>query len=116
VTYQSSAGRKVSARTTLTVGDYYGGEKTSVNVGAVWRASPQLLFDLSLNRNDITLAGQSFTADVYGGRIRTALSTRFFTNAFFQYNSAADQSVVNVRLDYIHSPLSDLFVAYTERR
>jgi hypothetical protein len=116
ITYQSSAGRPLSARTTLTVGDYYGGEKTSVNMGALWRASPQLLFDLSLNRNDITLNGRSFTADVYGARIRGALSTTFFTNAFFQYNAAAHQSVVNIRVDYIHSPLSDLFVAYTERR
>jgi hypothetical protein len=116
VTYQSSAGRKLSARSTLTMGDYYGGRKTSLNVGSLWRANSQLLFDLTLNHNDITLGGQPFTADVYGARVRTALSTAFFTNAFFQYNAAADQSVVNVRLDYIHSPLSDLFVAYTERR
>jgi hypothetical protein len=116
VTYQSSAGRKFSARTTLTTGAYYGGEKTSVDLGALWRASNRLLFDLTLNHNAITLSGQSFTADVYGARVRGALSTKFFTNAFFQYNAAADQAVVNVRLDYLHSPLSDLFVAYTERR
>ena len=116
ITYNSSAGRSFSARTGLTIGDYYGGEKTSLNVGALWRASPQLLFDLSLNRNDITINGQSVAADVYGARIRGALSTRFFTNAFFQYNAAAEQTVVNVRFDWMHSPLSDLFVAYTERR
>jgi len=115
-TYQSSAGRKFSARTTLTRGAYYGGEKTSLDVGALWRATSQLLFDVTLSHNDITLGGKPFTADVLGARVRTALSTRFFTNAFFQYNAAAEQSVVNLRLDYIHSPLSDLFVAYTERR
>ena len=116
ITYNSSAGRGVSARTSLTVGDYYGGEKTSLNVGALWRANPQLLLDVSLNRNDITLDGESFAADVYGLRVRGALSTTFFANAFFQYNAAAEQSVVNVRFDWMHSPLSDLFVAYTERR
>ena len=69
-----------------------------------------------MNRNDITLNGESFAADVYGARIRGAFSTRFFTNAFFQYNAAAEQAVVNIRFDWLHSPLSDLFVAYTERR
>ena len=116
ISYQSSAGRPLSARTTFTTGGYYGGDKTSLNVGALWRANPQLLFDLSVNRNNITLNDQAFTADVYGARIRGALSTRFFTNAFFQYNAAAHQSVVNIRVDFMHSPLSDLFVAYTERR
>jgi hypothetical protein len=115
-TYQSSAGQKLSARTTLTTGAYYGGEKTSLDLGALWRASSQLLFDLTLSHNAITLGGEPFTADVYGARVRTGLSTTFFTNAFFQYNAAADQSVVNVRVDWMHSPLSDLFVAYTERR
>jgi hypothetical protein len=116
ISYNSSAGRAFSARTSLTVGDFYGGEKTSVNVGALWRANPQLLFDLSVNRNDITLNGESLAADVYGARIRGALSTKFFANAFFQYNAAAEQAVVNIRVDWMHSPLSDLFVAYTERR
>ena len=116
VTYQSNAGRKFSARTTLTTGAYYGGEKTSVDLGALWRASNRLLFDLTLNRNAITLDRQSVAADVYAARVRGALSTKFFSNAFFQYNVAANQAVVNVRLDYLHSPLSDLFVAYTERR
>ncbi len=116
ITYNSSAGRNFSGRTGLTIGDYYGGEKTSFNVGARWCAKPQLLFDVSVNRNDITLNGQSVAADVYGACVRGALSTRFFTNAFFQYNAASQQSVVNIRLDWMHSPLSDLFVAYTERR
>jgi hypothetical protein len=116
VSYQSSLARKLSARTGLTQGAYYGGDKTSVSVGALWRANAQLLFDLSLDRNDITLNGAPVTADVCGGRIRYAFSTTLFTNAFYQYNAAAKQSVINARLDFLHSPLSDLFVAYTERR
>ena len=71
---------------------------------------------MSLDRNDITLNDAPVTADVYGARVRYAFSTTFFSNAFYQYNAAAEQAVVNIRFDWLHSPLSDLFVAYTERR
>ena len=116
ISYQSSLARKLSARTGLTVGPYYGGDKTSISVGALWRANAQALFDVSLDRNDITLNGAPVTADVYAARVRYAFSTTLFTNAFYQYNAAARQSVINARVDFLHSPLSDLFVAYTERR
>lgn len=33
-----------------------------------------------------------------------------------QYNTAVDQVVTNLRLNFVHSPLSDLVVVYTERR
>jgi len=76
----------------------------------------RVCFDLFADRNEIALPDVAFTADVYGGRINWALSTRFFTTAFVQYNAAADEVFTNVRLNYIHAPLSDLFLVYTERR
>ena len=59
---------------------------------------------------------EDFAADVYGLRAIFAASTRFFTSAFVQYNALTQEVVTNVRLDYIHAPLSDLFLVYTERR
>ncbi len=116
VSYRSSAGRRLSGRLTLTGGGYYGGAKTTIGLGAHWRPSPRLALDTTLDRNDMTLRGRSFRADVFGGRVQAGLSTIFFASGFLQYNAAAGQAVVNFRLDYIHSPLSDFFVAYTERR
>jgi len=43
-------------------------------------------------------------------------STRLLTSAFVQYNEAARELVTNVRLNWIHAPLSDLYVVLTERR
>jgi len=53
---------------------------------------------------------------VYGARVNWALSTRFFTTAFVQYNAETEEVFSNVRLNLIHAPLSDVFVVYTERR
>ncbi|MCJ7627971.1 MAG: hypothetical protein MUO50_06230, partial [Longimicrobiales bacterium] len=43
-------------------------------------------------------------------------STRLFLSGFFQFNAASEDAVMNLRLNFIHSPLSDLFLVYSERR
>ncbi len=114
--YRSSGARRFSGRAGLSTGGYFGGTKASWNAGALWRVAPELACELSFDRSDITLDGRAFSTDLVGLRARYSLSTIVFASGFFQYNSAADQRVLNFRLDYIHSPLSDLFVVYTERR
>jgi hypothetical protein len=39
-----------------------------------------------------------------------------FLNAFVQYNGLTRDVSSNVRFDFIHHPLSDLFVVYNETR
>jgi len=116
VSYQSSAGRGFSGKASVTSGGYFDGDRTSLGLDILWRVNQHLAFDLFADRNDITLPDVAFTADVYGGRLNWALSTRFFTTAFVQYNAQTDEVFSNLRLNYIHAPLSDLFLVYTERR
>ena len=76
----------------------------------------RLSFDFSAERNELSMPGaEDFGANVYGGRATFAASTRFFTSAFVQYNALTEEVVSNVRVNYIHAPLSDLFLVYTER-
>ncbi len=116
VSYKSSAGRPFSGSVSMTSGGFYDGDRNSVGLGALWRPSRHLGLDLFVDRNEITLTDASFTADVYGARINWALSTRFFTTAFVQYNAETDEVFSNVRVNFIHAPLSDVFLVYTERR
>jgi len=116
VSYQSSAGRPLSGSVRLTKGGYYSGDRRSLGMGALWRVNQHLAFDLFADRNRVTLPDASFKADVYGGRVNWAVSTRFFTTAFVQYNAETEEVFSNVRLNLIHAPLSDLFLVYTERR
>ncbi len=37
-------------------------------------------------------------------------------SAFLQYNRSADELVTNLRVNFIHAPLSDVFLVFTERR
>ena len=75
----------------------------------------RLAFDGSAERNDIDLPDGDYSANVYSGRATFAASTHFFTSAYVQYNALTDVVVTNLRINFIHSPLSDLFLVYTER-
>mgnify|MGYP001577899772 CR=1 FL=1 len=116
LSYRSSAGRALSGQVNLSHGGYYSGDKTSVSLSALWRPNYRLSMDLSVQRNDVDLPDETFSANVFGVRVKYGFSTTLFASAYLQYNAAADQVVTNLRVNFIHSPLSDLFVVYTERR
>ena len=117
VTLRTSAGRPLWGQLRFSNGGFFDGQRTSVGLSGQWRASYRLALDYSVERNQVSLPGaEDFDADVYGGRLTFAASTTFFTSAFVQYNTASEIVVTNLRLNYIHAPLSDLFLVYTERR
>ena len=115
-TYQSNLGRRVGGRVSLTRGGFFDGERTSLGGSLTVRPSARLFVEASAQRNRLTLAGRSFDANLFAGRIRLARDTRTFLSAFVQYNESADELQTNVRFNLIHAPLSDLFLVYSERR
>ncbi len=115
-TYSPSGARALSGRFSLSYGDFYDGTKTTFGFGALWRASPQLSMDFTVDHNAVRLREGRFDADAAGAKLVYAFSRKLFTSAFVQYNGTLDQLVTNLRLDLIHAPLSDLFVVLVERR
>ena len=114
--YTASGARRVYGGFGISHGDFYDGERTSIDLRLAVRPSPRVSAELFAQRNDVSLAGQSLAADVFGGRIRYAASTRFFASAFVQYLEASNELVSNLRFNFIHAPLSDIFLVLTERR
>ena len=114
--YQSNLGRKVGGRLSVTRGGFFDGERTSVGGSVTLRPSARLFVEGTAQRNRLTLAGQTFDANLFGGRVRLARDTRTFLSAFVQYNESTDELQTNVRFNLIHAPLSDLFLVYSERR
>jgi hypothetical protein len=81
-----------------------------------FRPSSRLNTELTLSYDDVDLANGAFTAVVSRLRVGYALSTRAFADAFVQYNSVDHRIATNVRFNFIHRPLSDIFVVFTEDR
>lgn len=115
--YDASRARAMSGRVNVGGGGYFGGNRFSVGGNVLGRLGYRWLLDLSLNHNRIDLPGQApVTADVFGAKLNGFFSTRLLTTAFVQYNEASQQLVTNIRLNWIHAPLSDLFLVLTELR
>jgi len=113
---QTSRARDVAATVGVTVGDFFQGTRRSLALATFLRPSYHMTMELRGERNLIDLGGESTTADVFGARVNYAVSTRLYANAFVQYNASTRQTITNLRLDFLHAPLSDLFLVYTERR
>lgn len=114
--YRSSAGRAFAGGLSVSGGDFFDGERRSVGLTGAWRASYRLSLDVSADHNEIRFPDSRFTADVYGARLRYSHSRSLFGSAFVQYNDVQEQVVTNLRMNFVHAPLSDLFLVYTERR
>jgi hypothetical protein len=114
--YSSSQGRALSVNAGVSGGGFYDGTRATLTGGMRWQPDRHLVLDVDANRNAIQAQGTSFTADLYSARVQYALTTQFNVSTYVQYNTAVDEVVSNVRADFIHAPLSNLFLLYTERR
>ena len=116
LSYQSDASRALSGQLRLGGGGYFQGDRRSIGGAIVWRVDAHLGVELGADHNVIDLEGDPFTVDVYSARLDYAFSTRLLSGAWVQYNDATDELVTNVRVNFLHAPLSDLFLVYSERR
>ncbi|MGI9627751.1 MAG: DUF5916 domain-containing protein [Longimicrobiales bacterium] len=115
--YQASGARPLSGRVNVTGGGYFGGSRFSVGANVLGRVGYRVLLNLSVQHNRIDLPDQPVvTADVFGAKLDGFFSTRLLTTAFVQYNQATREVITNVRLNWLHAPLSNLYLVLTERR
>ncbi|MBI4483184.1 MAG: carbohydrate binding family 9 domain-containing protein [Acidobacteria bacterium] len=113
---ESDRSKKFYGMLDLSKGDFYSGKKTTAFALAAFRPSPRFSLESRYTRNDVRLLQGSFTTQVLGLRANYSFSTRMFLNALFQYNSDRRQVASNIRFNFIHHPLSDLFIVYNEQR
>ncbi|MDZ7343700.1 MAG: hypothetical protein ONA90_04210, partial [candidate division KSB1 bacterium] len=77
---------------------------------------PHFSFRLTYDRNQVDLPEGKLDTDLFALRLNLTFSTRLFLNTLVQYNSETNELSTNLRLNFIHSPGSDLFIVYNESR
>ena len=87
-----------------------------MSAGVDIRPNYHVNIDLSYSRNDVTLPNGAFTTQLLGSRILYGFSPRLFLNAFLQYNADTKQVSSNIRFNFTHHPLSDIYIVYNDRR
>jgi len=117
VSYVGSNARRLAFNGEYRFGQYYNGTRAGVTAGGRMRVSARLATTLSVSRDVIDLpAGVTFSTTLASLRVDASFSTRMFLNAFIQYNSVTRQLASNIRYQFIHHPLSDLFLVYNDTR
>ncbi len=114
--FHSNPSRPLSFEAGLNSGTFYDGERDGYELELNLKPNYRLSTALSWEYNDVKLPSGDFSTDLAGLRLVYAFSNRMFFNALVQYNSQSDEIISNLRFNFIHHPLSDLYVVYNERR
>ena len=115
--YNSDQSKKFSGSIRYNFGDFYDGDRQTVNAGLRYAPSPHFSVTANYERNDIQNVGaanQSLITDLYTGSLRLALNPRVQLSSFYQYNSFDQQGRWNVRFSWEYMPLSFIYVVFND--
>ncbi|MCY4572656.1 MAG: DUF5916 domain-containing protein [Gemmatimonadetes bacterium] len=112
--FNTNDSREFSARGGLSAGGFWGGNRTELSIGGMWKTGPHLTIGGDYAWNDVSLPVDDgdFTTRLTGVTILGAISRSLFANALVQYDDVSNVVQANVRIDWIHTPGSDLFVVF----
>ncbi len=114
--YSSDPSQPFSGGLGVTTGTFWDGHNTTVTGSLTIKPDYHLSVGLSYNRNDVRLPEGDFTTTLVGARVLYGFTSRLFINSFLQFNASTHQFSSNTRFNFIHHPMSDLYVVYNERR
>jgi len=116
VEYKSSQLKKLNYTLNVDYGQYYIGQKFSIDGSVSFRKQPWGIFSLTFNQNEITMPEgfENASLTLIGPKIELSFTKELFFTTFIQYNTQAENMNINARLQYRFRPMSDLFVVYTD--
>ena len=97
-------------------GEFWNGDSESVGGSLDMRPNYHLNLDLNYSRNHVTLPTASSPRSWSARGCCTDSTPRAFFNAFIQYNADTHQVSSNLRFNFTHHPLSDIYIVYNDRR
>ncbi len=114
--FRSGSRYRIGGNGSFTWGEFYNGNQRSMTGNVTWRANNHLNLNLRYDRNHVTLPDGEFTTNIVATRVLYAFNPRVFINAFVQYNADTHRVSTNIRFDWRHHPLSDLYIVYNDSR
>ena len=93
-------------------GSFWGGDRSQVRTGMSLKTGPHLTLGAQVSRNEVSLPvpDGDFTTTLVALNIDGAVSRKLFAGAFIQWDSLSKELQANIRVDWIHTPGSDLFL------
>ena len=114
--FDSNRSAKVSGNVRYETGDFWDGTSKGVRVGLTVRPHYKFSASTQIQWDKLELQGGNLTTRLANLRLEYAFSTEMFLSGLIQYNSDRRQVSTNIRFNFIHRPLSDIFLVYNEER
>ena len=104
--------RKLSVSLEGSRGDFWSGRRTRYGGRGVVKTGPHLTVGARLARNKVSLpvTDGDFTTTLIAVDLVAAVSRKLFAGALVQWDSLSRELQANIRVDWIHTPGSDLFL------
>ncbi len=114
--YRSDQRKVISYSLNPTIGQFYNGNRYSMEASMNWRAQPFLSGSIQMRFDRIELPDPYPSASILlvGPRLDVTFSKSLFWATFFQYSNQRENFSVNTRLQWRFAPLSDLFIVYND--
>jgi hypothetical protein len=114
VQFMSDPGRVISATVRMETGDFFSGTRTDWSLSGGYRQSKHLTLGGSISRSgvDLPIPNGEFSALTASVDILASVSRKLFMKALIQTDNFSRDINANIRINWIHTPGSDLFVVF----
>ena len=109
-------GRRFWSNLVALAGSFYGGHKTTLTCELTAKFSPHFSVESRYEWDRVRIPGGDFDVNLWVTRFNVAISPKLFGSALVQVDDIYDNIDLNLRVDWIHHPGSDLFFVYNESR
>ena len=114
VAASTNESREFSGAANARFGDFWSGTRSGFGGRLTWKTGPNLTLTGSVDRNNISLPvpDGDFSTTVTGLSVLAAISRDLFANALVQWDDVSKTLSANIRINWIHTPGSDLFIVF----
>jgi len=112
----SNQGAPLSLEARLTTGGFFGGSRVTVAGLLRGRLGESFNAYADYSRNDVSLPEGHFVTNLLKLRLSYSFTTRLYVQALLQYNDVVDNWSTNLRLGWLQTANTGLFVVYNENR
>ena len=114
LSYRPNWSRPLAGSVALSHGGFFGGTRTTLGGGPTVKFSRHLEMRLTASHNIISLPVENgdFSTTILSLNVLTAINRKLFAEGLIQYDNESKKLQANFRINWIHTPGSDLFVVF----
>ena len=111
---ETDSSRRLYGSARAFTGEFFHGNRTDLGGSLGFRQSQYLQLEGSINHSiiDLPIENGAFEATTLSLSVLGAASRKLFAKALIQYDNFSQDLQANIRVDWIHTPGSDLFFVF----